>query len=39
MTAEEHEEVLAVMNARRGDREFPTGPDNPQWKRPFLWPF
>ncbi len=29
------------MNARKGDREFPTGPDSPMWRRPrshTLWP-
>jgi hypothetical protein len=41
LTAEEHSELLAVMDARKGDRDYPRGRDNPLWNRPrsrSLWP-
>jgi hypothetical protein len=41
LSAEEHAELLAVLDSRQGGRDYPKGPDHPLWNRPrsrSLWP-
>jgi len=41
ITKEEHDQLLAVLKLRKGDRDFPTGNDHPLKNRPrsrSLWP-